>query len=158
MTKQEADSQPNQADDASPADVESPTPAEGTPGDGGIEQELETKGEEKAVVEVAEVVEGDSSNEGGEEKGKNDKKVHMKVSADAPWSERMWEVFSTFWPLGLVAFGGPQVKFFYTNFFSKNDGVCVFCPVLLTSNEICISFYIFLTSSPSSSGPCCYFT
>lgn len=36
------------------------------------------------------------------------KKVHMKVAADAPWSQRMWEVFSTFWPLGLIAFGGPQ--------------------------------------------------
>ena len=24
------------------------------------------------------------------------------VSVDAPWSERMWEVFTTFWPLGFV--------------------------------------------------------
>ncbi len=39
----------------------------------------------------------------------HNKKVHMKVAADAPWSARMWEVFSTFWPLGLIAFGGPQV-------------------------------------------------
>ncbi len=39
------------------------------------------------------------------------KKVHMNVAADAPWSERMWEVFSTFWPLGLIAFGGPQVRY-----------------------------------------------
>lgn len=54
-----------------------------------------------------------------------------KVAADAPWKDRMWEgafvctaqassqqiqyltqtyaaVFTTFWPLGLVAFGGPQ--------------------------------------------------
>lgn len=38
------------------------------------------------------------------------KKVHMKVAADAPWSARMWEVFTTFWPLGLIAFGGPQVR------------------------------------------------
>jgi chromate transporter len=30
------------------------------------------------------------------------------VSVNAPWSERMYEVFTTFWPLGLVAFGGPQ--------------------------------------------------
>jgi chromate transporter len=36
------------------------------------------------------------------------KKVHMRVSPDAPWKERMWEVFTTFWPLGLIAFGGPQ--------------------------------------------------
>lgn len=27
---------------------------------------------------------------------------------DIPWRTRMWEVFTTFWPLGLVAFGGPQ--------------------------------------------------
>ena len=32
----------------------------------------------------------------------------MTVAADAPWSAQMWEVFTTFWPLGLVAFGGPQ--------------------------------------------------
>lgn len=38
------------------------------------------------------------------------KKTHMKVAADAPWKDRMWEVFSTFWPLGLIAFGGPQVS------------------------------------------------
>mmetsp|Transcript_5522 Transcript_5522/g.8426 ORF Transcript_5522/g.8426 Transcript_5522/m.8426 type:complete len:476 (-) Transcript_5522:163-1590(-) len=31
-----------------------------------------------------------------------------RVSEDAPWGERMKEVFTTFWPLGLVAFGGPQ--------------------------------------------------
>jgi len=27
---------------------------------------------------------------------------------DIPWGTRMWEVFTTFWPLGFVAFGGPQ--------------------------------------------------
>eukprot|EP00558_Chaetoceros_sp_UNC1202_P003103 CAMPEP_0197238282 /NCGR_PEP_ID=MMETSP1429-20130617/4804_1 /TAXON_ID=49237 /ORGANISM="Chaetoceros sp., Strain UNC1202" /LENGTH=465 /DNA_ID=CAMNT_0042697405 /DNA_START=118 /DNA_END=1515 /DNA_ORIENTATION=- len=27
---------------------------------------------------------------------------------DTPWATRMWEVFTTFWPLGFVAFGGPQ--------------------------------------------------
>jgi len=27
---------------------------------------------------------------------------------DIPWKTRMWEVFTTFWPLGFVAFGGPQ--------------------------------------------------
>jgi hypothetical protein len=32
---------------------------------------------------------------------------HMTVAADAPLSERLWEVFTTFWPLGFVAFGGP---------------------------------------------------
>lgn len=43
--------------------------------------------------------------EGDEEEGDKKKKL---VAADAPWGERMWEVFTTFWPLGLVAFGGPQ--------------------------------------------------
>jgi hypothetical protein len=38
----------------------------------------------------------------------NEKKKVKTVSADAPWGERMWEVFTTFWPLGFVAFGGPQ--------------------------------------------------
>ena len=40
----------------------------------------------------------------GEDDQANDKKkkIQMKVSADAPWSERMWEVFTTFWPLGFV--------------------------------------------------------
>jgi len=42
------------------------------------------------------------------EENKRKKKYVMKVAADAPWKDRMWEVFSTFWPLGLVAFGGPQ--------------------------------------------------
>ena len=49
------------------------------------------------------------------------KKVHMKVAADAPWSARMWEVFTTFWPLGLIAFGGPQVRrFISTRFRGRN--------------------------------------
>jgi hypothetical protein len=38
-------------------------------------------------------------------------KTKLLVSVDAPWGERMLEVFSTFWPLGFVAFGGPQVSF-----------------------------------------------
>ena len=27
---------------------------------------------------------------------------------DTPWKTRMWEVFTTFSPLGVIAFGGPQ--------------------------------------------------
>jgi chromate transporter len=50
--------------------------------------------------------EDDSADETSQEEDKKTKENY--VSADAPWSERMWEVFSTFWPLGLVAFGGPQ--------------------------------------------------
>ena len=53
--------------------------------------------------EVVEVVDQEEESDGP-------KKKQMLVSADAPWKDRMWEVFSTFWPLGLVAFGGPQVR------------------------------------------------
>ncbi len=31
-----------------------------------------------------------------------------QAEEDTPWKTRMWEVFITFWPLGFVAFGGPQ--------------------------------------------------
>jgi chromate transporter len=48
------------------------------------------------------------SEDGDNEKEKDEEKKTSVVSPDAPWSERMWEVFTTFWPLGLVAFGGPQ--------------------------------------------------
>eukprot|EP00980_Cylindrotheca_fusiformis_P000820 scaffold212_cov72-Cylindrotheca_fusiformis.AAC.1 len=61
--------------------------------------------EEAAHVDEAEAGEGDDEEVG--EEGDKKKKVKL-VSPDAPWSERMWEVFTTFWPLGLVAFGGPQ--------------------------------------------------
>lgn len=36
------------------------------------------------------------------------KQIHMTVPMEAPWLERMWEVFTTFWLLGFIAFGGPQ--------------------------------------------------
>jgi chromate transporter len=48
------------------------------------------------------------SEDGDNEKENDEEKKTSVVSPDAPWSERMWEVFTTFWPLGLVAFGGPQ--------------------------------------------------
>ena len=79
--------------------------AEAAGGDGTVEVDQNGKVE----FDDANPVETDSST-AKEEEGDNGKKVHMKVAADAPWSERMWEVFSTFWPLGLVAFGGPQVR------------------------------------------------
>ena len=34
--------------------------------------------------------------------------THSRVSANAPWRDRYIEVVDTFWPLGLIAFGGPQ--------------------------------------------------
>ena len=74
-------------------------PLVGTAGD--ANEEL-LKPDTAAAVTVVDVKDGD------EEAG--NKQIKMKVAADAPWSERMWEVFTTFWPLGLVAFGGPQVS------------------------------------------------
>ena len=78
----------------------------------------ERKEEDEEVLEQAQtgleqsndVVEDVESNGNAEENGQegDKKKIHMKVAADAPWVDRMWEVFHTFWPLGLVAFGGPQ--------------------------------------------------
>ena len=37
--------------------------------------------------------------------------VPVEVEEDATFGERMWEVLTTFAPLGFVAFGGPQVKY-----------------------------------------------
>lgn len=65
-------------------------------------EETQMNFKEEADAEKAEGAEED-----GTETAKEKKKVKL-VPADAPWSARMWEVFSTFWPLGLVAFGGPQ--------------------------------------------------
>jgi chromate transporter len=65
----------------------------------GDEEEAKENEEEAKGVEVVATEDDDEDEE--------NKKVKL-VSADSPWSERMWEVFQTFWPLGLVAFGGPQ--------------------------------------------------
>jgi chromate transporter len=70
--------------------------------------EIET-GKDGKVDDIGETENGTTSGPSNEEeKGVDAKKVLMKVAADAPWKDRMWEVFSTFWPLGLIAFGGPQ--------------------------------------------------
>jgi len=47
---------------------------------------------------------------GNENTVKNDveKNVSNEMEEDTPWKQRMWEVFITYWSLGLVAFGGPQ--------------------------------------------------
>ena len=47
-------------------------------------------------------VEEEETTDDDDTKNKDDKRLHMKVAADAPWKDRMWEVFTTFWPLGLV--------------------------------------------------------
>lgn len=64
--------------------------------------------EEEREEVLATVEDGNEPSLSDETQG-DAKRIHMKVAADALWSERMWEVFTTFWPLGLVAFGGPQV-------------------------------------------------
>eukprot|EP00339_Tiarina_fusa_P004721 CAMPEP_0117069942 /NCGR_PEP_ID=MMETSP0472-20121206/49087_1 /TAXON_ID=693140 ORGANISM="Tiarina fusus, Strain LIS" /NCGR_SAMPLE_ID=MMETSP0472 /ASSEMBLY_ACC=CAM_ASM_000603 /LENGTH=498 /DNA_ID=CAMNT_0004792745 /DNA_START=89 /DNA_END=1586 /DNA_ORIENTATION=+ len=68
-----------------------------------VEAEKESPAQDDAKEPADEEVE---TKKEGEEDEAEAKVPH--VSADAPWGERMWEVFSTFWPLGLVAFGGPQ--------------------------------------------------
>jgi hypothetical protein len=32
----------------------------------------------------------------------------VESTTDTPYKERLWEVIKTFWPLGFIAFGGPQ--------------------------------------------------
>lgn len=51
---------------------------------------------------------GDALEEPANEEEGSIKKEVTRVSADAPWIERFVEVVKTFWPLGLIAFGGPQ--------------------------------------------------
>ena len=74
-------------------------------GDGGNDDLF--KSDDAATVAAATETSVEVKN--GDE-GAGDKQIKMKVAADAPWRERMWEVFTTFWPLGLVAFGGPTVR------------------------------------------------
>ena len=53
--------------------------------------------------------EGTNENDGRDEDASvgDQKRYKITLAADAPWTKRMWEVFTTFWPLGLIAFGGP---------------------------------------------------
>lgn len=62
--------------------------------------EVEETGNVDADVE-------ETTDESSDELDGKKKKMKM-IPADAPWKDRMWEVFTTFWPLGLIAFGGPQ--------------------------------------------------
>jgi hypothetical protein len=66
---------------------------------------VESSTEDQIAVAAAAAEQGHEE----DEEAKQKKKMKL-VAADAPWSERMWEVFSTFWPLGFIAFGGPQVR------------------------------------------------
>ena len=106
MTNPEETPAPSTTADDVETPVAKPIGEELTPN---VDQEVTLK--DGVVAQTGVEEEGDGSDETPEKKEEEQsKKVHMTVSADAPWSDRMWEVFSTFWPLGLVAFGGPQVK------------------------------------------------
>mmetsp|Transcript_4151 Transcript_4151/g.9151 ORF Transcript_4151/g.9151 Transcript_4151/m.9151 type:complete len:526 (-) Transcript_4151:178-1755(-) len=75
--------------------------------DGGDVENVDKAVEDELPADEKQPEETENAEQSPEEAA-DDKKIHMKVDADAPWSERMWEVFTTFWPLGFVAFGGPQ--------------------------------------------------
>lgn len=69
---------------------------------------------EESDVEVPNTVnagEQDNAGDAGQEVGVDDDAKDApveRVSADAPWIERYIDVLKTFWPLGLISFGGPQ--------------------------------------------------
>jgi hypothetical protein len=71
------------------------------------EIEIPADAAETGAVKKQDAPEKDEAEESEEDLKPKKKKV-MTVAADAPWKDRMWEVFTTFWPLGLIAFGGPQ--------------------------------------------------
>jgi len=58
--------------------------------------------------EKKDVVEIDKAEEEPATTTTEESKKIPSLPADAPWADRMWEVFTTFWPLGICAFGGPQ--------------------------------------------------
>jgi hypothetical protein len=58
---------------------------------------------EAAATEVVTTEAESSELEKEVEESDGKAKHRMTVAADAPWKDRMWEVFTTFWPLGLVS-------------------------------------------------------
>ena len=77
-------------------------------------QEEGTKVEEYeagTIVKVAEldVDVADPNEDDGEKKPDGDE--NSAVSLEAPWIERYIEVLKAYWPLGLIAFGGPPAHF-----------------------------------------------
>jgi hypothetical protein len=99
--------------------------------------------EEKLAVVEDDNKEASSEEQLEKQEGGDVKKHHMKVAADAPWSERMWEVFSTFWPLGLIAFGGPQVS-------SRSHMLMENMPVCMTHHSCVCLVQIDHTARPTS--------
>ena len=62
---------------------------------------------EESDVEVADTTNRDGVEEVEVKDGVKDPSEQL-VSADAPWIERYVDVLKAYWPLGFVAFGGPQ--------------------------------------------------
>jgi hypothetical protein len=88
---------------------ESLTPAEtGLTGNAYGDAKADAEEESGDAKPDAVVPESESTDEETDDEGKKKKKKIKMIAADAPWKDRMWEVFTTFWPLGLIAFGGPQ--------------------------------------------------
>jgi chromate transporter len=72
-------------------------------------EEAKEKEEDEAVaVEMIEANDDDDDEHAPSNNNNKKKKRYQTLPADAPYSARLWEVITTFWPLGLVAFGGPQ--------------------------------------------------
>jgi hypothetical protein len=71
------------------------------------EEEANNKNHHAVEDNTNVVVDGQEDETEGNQHDDN-KNVRKYVAADAPYRERLWEVLITFWPLGLVAFGGPQ--------------------------------------------------
>jgi len=65
-----------------------------------VSAEVPSKNEEVEGEFVEEEIKGDEEDVA--------KEKTEELEEETPWKTRMWEVFSTFWMLGLVAFGGPQ--------------------------------------------------
>ena len=73
------------------------------------EPQIKELQDDDPAVEDVELADTDEEGSGDKAEDNNDdKRIRMKVAVDAPWKDRMWEVFTTFWPLGFIAFGGPQ--------------------------------------------------
>eukprot|EP00592_Proboscia_alata_P007807 CAMPEP_0194360378 /NCGR_PEP_ID=MMETSP0174-20130528/7692_1 /TAXON_ID=216777 /ORGANISM="Proboscia alata, Strain PI-D3" /LENGTH=477 /DNA_ID=CAMNT_0039131817 /DNA_START=40 /DNA_END=1473 /DNA_ORIENTATION=- len=67
---------------------------------------------EEMVVEEDERISPDTNtfapNDGAIPRDPKDRTVEGEEYEDTPWSQRITEVFKTYWMLGFIAFGGPQ--------------------------------------------------
>mmetsp|Transcript_7970 Transcript_7970/g.11372 ORF Transcript_7970/g.11372 Transcript_7970/m.11372 type:complete len:463 (+) Transcript_7970:105-1493(+) len=60
------------------------------------------------AIKIEERKEEEIVGEDGDVENHTKNEVDVDMDIDTPWKTRMWEVLVTFWPLGFVAFGGPQ--------------------------------------------------